>query len=160
MHIEHDCHALHTTSHASFIDPSAMHIQVRVMVCMACTDRGLHKNLLYCFLQTATVRRGDIPPQRRRHSDPAAPPPSEPQSPPCLVLGPGGHTLALATETHSEPRLQGRTSIYDDSSQSTMYTAFLNEDEIAGARGALPMDMIARSMGRTLSRPHSLTRRK
>ncbi|DBB02897.1 TPA: hypothetical protein ACH3X1_013500 [Trebouxia sp. C0004] len=48
--------------------------------------------------QTATVRRGDISLQRRRLSDPAVPPPLEPQSPPCLVLGPDGHTLALATE--------------------------------------------------------------
>ena len=140
--------------------------------CHACTDEyddthGMHRQssaqqwtLLYCLSQTATVRRGDVPLQRRRLSDPAMPPPSDPQSPPCLVLGPDGHTLALATESLSEPRQQGRTSISDDSSQSTMYTAFLNEDEIAGARGSLPMDMITRSMGRTFSRPHSLTRRK
>ena len=166
-------HRTHTHTPAWCHVKGQLHMQAcQPSSCHAYTDEyddlnGMHKQssawqwtLLYCLLQTATVRPGDIPMQRRRLADPAVPPPSDPQSPPCLVLGPDGHTLALATEMHSQSRLQGRMSISDDSSQSTMYTAFLNADEIAGARGSLPMDMIARSMGRTLSRPHSLTRRK
>ncbi len=88
-------------------------------------------------LQAAlTLGQQGIAMPRRRHQAPPAMPPS----PPCLVLGPDGQTLALATKTKPKPQPRGREPSPLHLTQPTIYTAYLNVDDSDSA----PVDLVAR----------------
>ena len=77
------------------------------------------------------------------------------QSPPapCLVLGPDGQTLALATEANYQPGQQEEAPCSAVSSKPTMYTAYLMEE----GNGLTPMEFIALAAGRSLMPSHRLS---
>ena len=86
---------------------------------------------------------------------------------PNLVLGPDGHTLAVATATTSNsPAADATTDAQAVTSSNAaantdpvLYTASLNLDDINDAQELLPFDLLAIALGRRLAPNASLQNR-
>lgn len=72
-----------------------------------------------------------------------------PQRPPCLVLGPDGQTLAVATAAASpdSPNQQHSSRFHSpvNQKQSIMYTAYLDADDLTtmdGTESTRPVDFV------------------
>ena len=83
-----------------------------------------------------------------------------PQRPPCLVLGPDGQSLAVATAAASPVSLDQEHSRQFHSpvnqKQSIMYTAYLDIDDLAmmdGTESTRPVDFVAPVLKRSLTTP-------
>ena len=83
-----------------------------------------------------------------------------PQRPPCLVLGPDGQSLAVATAAASpdSPDEQHSRRLLSpvNQKQSIMYTAYLDADDLAmmdGIESARPLDFVAPVLKRSSTTP-------
>ena len=84
---------------------------------------------------------------------------SNPPAIPNLVLGPDGHTLAVATVNDASIGPSGIGSCAAENADPVMYTASLSLDDNSQTQGLLPVDLLALSSGRTISQSRSLLQR-